>query len=80
MNDMYEKGYQDGREHGYNDGYARGWHEAMRVKNQQITTKPLLNMCPKCNITLNGSTGYVCQSWGCPMKATSEIKSIYNET
>lgn len=84
MNDMYEKGYQDGREHGYNDGYARGWHEAMRVKNQQIavdtTTKSILNMCPKCNITFNGGAGYVCHSWGCPMKATSEIKTVYNET
>lgn len=83
---MYEKGFQDGKELGYRDGFARGWHEAMRAKAQdkppRIETTPLssLNQCPKCNITLNGNMGYVCQSWGCPMKATGEIKSIYGET
>lgn len=76
MNDMYEKGYIDGKEHGYRDGYAKGWHEAMRAKTPVIdmTTKSILNMCPKCNITFNGSMGYVCHSWGCPMKATGEVK------
>lgn len=77
---MYEKGYQDGYANGTKDGFARGWHEAMRAKEQQpppkIDTTPMsvLSKCPKCNITFNGSTGYVCSSWGCPMKATGEIK------
>jgi hypothetical protein len=85
MNDDYEKGFQDGREMGYRDGFAKGWHDAMRVKAQQetkidTTPRSLLNVCPKCNVTMNGSVGYVCSSWGCPMKATSESKSIYGET
>lgn len=79
MNDDYEKGFLDGKEMGYRDGFAKGWHDAMRVKAQQ-ETKNTLNMCPKCNITMNGGVGYVCQSWGCPMKASGESKSIYGET
>jgi len=78
MNDMYEKGYQDGYKNGCNDGFAKGWHEAMRTKPQPNAST--LDQCPKCNVTLNKRVGYVCQSWGCPMKLSGEIKSIYGET
>lgn len=82
MNDMYEQGFADGKELGYRDGFARGWHEAMRAKAPQLdtTVRSTLNQCPKCNVTFNGGAGYTCQSWGCPLKATGEIKSIYGET
>ena len=84
MNDIYEKGFQDGKELGYKDGFARGWHEAMRLKAEDqkrgIETASSLNRCPKCNITYNGSVTYICQSWACPMEASSTSKSIHGET
>ncbi len=82
MNDMYEKGFNDGKEMGYRDGFARGWHEAMRAKAPQVdtTTRSSMNVCPKCNVTFSGVVSYTCPSWACPMQASGEIKSIHGET
>lgn len=75
MNDMYEKGFQDGREMGYNDGIAKGWHDAMKYMAEQNKINTL-DICPKCSVKFKGD----CQSWLCPMKAETNNKSIHGET
>ena len=83
MNDMYEKGYQDGYAMGRRDGEAKGWHEAMRHMRQKneidATPRSSLSVCPKCQVdTAYG--GHSCQSWACPMSQTPSAKTVNVET
>lgn len=83
MNDMYEKGYQDGKEMGYRDGIAKGWHDAMRYMAEQQKLSGFqqagVDICPKCQKT--NLTGNFCSSWGCPNgPEATQGKNVYRET
>lgn len=70
MNDMYEKGYQDGYLNGHKDGFVKGWEENRRQK--QALPNPFDkedNKCPKCKVSFEGAVGYVCMSPNCPLKS-----------